>query len=359
MISSNLEYYFKHYTPQEAPFMHHQLSKWGIDKPLAGLRVLHHVPLVQNTLLKIACLVAAGAEVTVTNPSSFMIADAKAIECLKKSSIRYVDHLLDLKKETFDLYFDCGAELYQALGDPKVGAIELTGTGDIYYRQQKLDFPVVSIDQTRTKQLETIFGTAESASLAIHQLTAINPAEKSWLIFGFGKIGRGLAYFCHQYKTRVKIVELSPENTEEAKQLGLTVIHPADHVEIQAALKYTDIVVTATGKANIFADYSSTWFENKILANMGILDEFGPQIPEKAVLNNKKAVNFVLKDPTPMKYIDPEFYAHNMAALQLLSIKNTRGIQNLLPDWDEKIIREWCQFHQVSSDEIEQWFIRF
>ena len=87
-----------------------------------GFNVLHHVPLVPNTLLKIACLVASGANVVVTNPS-FMSAHAEAIEALEKDAIPYIENLEQLQGQQFDLYFDCGAELYQALGSPLIGAV--------------------------------------------------------------------------------------------------------------------------------------------------------------------------------------------------------------------------------------------
>jgi adenosylhomocysteinase len=46
--------YFNKYSKTDAPFMHRQLHEWSRTKPLANMRVLHHLPLVPNTLLKIA-----------------------------------------------------------------------------------------------------------------------------------------------------------------------------------------------------------------------------------------------------------------------------------------------------------------
>lgn len=88
---------FNQYPATEAPFMYQQLADWRASRPLAGLRVLHHVPVVPNTLLKIACLIAAGAEVTVTNPSSFCQAHPKALACLKEAGIAYVDNPATLR----------------------------------------------------------------------------------------------------------------------------------------------------------------------------------------------------------------------------------------------------------------------
>ena len=68
--------------------MHRQLIDWYNKRPFTGIRVLHHVPVVPNTLLKIACLIEAGAEVTVTNPS-FLSANSKAVASLRAAGVRY------------------------------------------------------------------------------------------------------------------------------------------------------------------------------------------------------------------------------------------------------------------------------
>ncbi len=68
--------------------MHRQLIDWYNKRPFTGIRVLHHVPVVPNTLLKIACLIEAGAEVTVTNPS-FLSANSQAVASLRAASVRY------------------------------------------------------------------------------------------------------------------------------------------------------------------------------------------------------------------------------------------------------------------------------
>lgn len=351
---SSLLHYFDEYVKEEAPFMHYQLKEWLNTRSLRGLRVLHHVPVVTNTLLKIACLIEAGAIVTVTNPS-FMQPAAVAIESLHTAGIRYVADFDEIKDEPFDLYFDCGAELYQALGAPRMGAIELTASGDQFYRQQTLDFPVVSIDSTWTKQLETVFGCAESSHTAIAQLTGQNPAEKTWVIFGFGKIGRGLAYFCSQHDTPITIVDISETQRAAAQKLGLKAIDPQNNLALQHALAGADIVVTATGGKAVLDAYPYEWFKGKVLANMGIYDEYGSHFTEDEVLNRKAPVNFILKDPTPMKYIDPEFYIHNIAA-SFFRENLTAGVHALPEEVDQTILKRWCDYHAFPFDIIQQWF---
>ncbi|RUR07323.1 NAD-binding protein [Legionella sp. km772] len=349
--------YFNVYSPKEAPFMHKQLGAWEKSQPLKGLNIVHHVPVVENTLLKIACLTKAGAKVTVTHPYSFCQASEVAIATLSNAGIRFIEDPKTLKNECFDLYFDCGAELYQILGAPQIGAIELTGSGDEFYRQQELSFPVISIDRTLTKQLETVFGCAESSYTALSLLTGIDPASKSWLIFGFGKIGRGLAYYCKQNQLPIVVVDVCDKQRQLAQSLGIKAIHPEDNDLLKEAILNADIIATATGKKAIMNAYPTSWFSGKILANLGVYDEFGPLFREELVLNNKKALNFVLKDPTPMRYIDPEFWIHNQAALLLLSDKLSHEVHSIPEELDKQIIENWCAYHSFPLSMIKRWFI--
>ncbi|WP_230309950.1 NAD(P)-dependent oxidoreductase [Legionella pneumophila] len=265
--------YLEMYHPQIAPFMHLQINEWDKNRPLEGVKILHHVPLVPNTLLKIAALVAANAEVTVTNPASFCQAHPDAITCLHNSGIAYVENLDLLRDETFDVYMDCGGQLHQRLGRPLTGAIELTGSGDQYYRSLKtLDFPVISIDHTMTKQLETVFGCAESSHQAIQKLTGVDPTNKNWLIFGFGKIGRGLAYFCLEHQVPVTVVDSSVHQCDLAFNLGIEAIRPEEHDKLEKAVAKADIILTATGGKNIMSEYPRAWFDGKILGNLGAVD---------------------------------------------------------------------------------------
>lgn len=117
-------------------------------------------------------------------------------------------------------------------------------------------------------------------------------------------------------------------------------------------------MVTATGKEAILDVYPVDWFRGKILANMGVLDEYGAQFDACDVLNNKLAINFVLEDPTPMQFMDSEFYAHNIAALELLHSDLPCGVSNLSKQMDQEIIGRWCQYHHLSVEEVTKWFVK-
>lgn len=302
-------------------------------------------------------MIAAGADVTVTNPS-FMSANPRAVASLRAAGVPYVENLNDLIEEKFDIYLDCAAELYQTLGAPRLGAVELTGSGDQLYREQSLSFPVVSVDTTMTKQLETVFGCAESTYSALSQLVpGINPAEKSWIIFGFGKIGRGLAYFCIQHGARVVVVDVCEKQRLAAESLGIEAINPQDTAAVEHAAAKADIVMTATGRKAIMDVYPREWFKGKILANLGVYDEYGPQFFPDEVLNHKEPINFTLNDPTPMRYIDPEFYIHNIAGLVIAQRLLSNGVHGLPPEIDLPLIHRWCTYHSFSPATLSHWFV--
>ena len=55
-----------------------------------------------------------------------------------------------------------------------------------------------------------------------------------------------------------------------------------------------------------------------IIANMGVEDEFGRDVPVSRVLNEKRPLNFILDEPTHLKYIDATMALNNYGIEKLL-----------------------------------------
>lgn len=70
-----------------------------------------------------------------------------------------------------------------------------------------------------------------------------------------------------------------------------------------------------------------------LIANMGVEDEFGPEVPAERVLNAKSPLNFVLEEPTHLKYIDPTMALDNYGALEVLGGALLRGSTVLRRRW--------------------------
>ena len=344
---------FAYYKPSVAPFMHKMLKHYSETQPFKGLSIAHNVPLTQTTLLKIACLQQAGATVTVTNPS-FMQQDEATINVLYNEKVRYKS-LDDITGE-FDFLLDCGAELIDRC-HANLGIVELTRTGAMRYENYKTTkVPIVSVDNTRLKSLETCLGTGEGVYRAITHLSSKDLTNKKLLIFGFGKVGTGIAYYFSKITPHISIVDMLPERLERIKSRKYNAIF-GNHIEtVETAIKEADIIVTATGIKDLISNsFPQHWFKNKILANAGAEDEFGFLFKAEQVLAKKQPVNFALKEPTLMPFLDPIFYAHNLAIEDSLH-DQTPGFRPLNLEDDTLIVEQWAKHHGWSLQQLNNIF---
>lgn len=353
LAMSHFTEFFALYDRTTAPFMHQMLEQYGKTKPLQGFTVAHNVPLTLTTLLKIACLDAAGANVTVTNPS-FMLENPKTIDVLQQEGIRYLP-LADVSG-SFDLLLDCGAELIEQC-HANQGIVELTRTGAMRYESyQNAHVPIISVDNTRLKSLETCLGTGEGVYRAIMKLAKKQLHNKKLLIFGFGKVGTGIAYYFSKITQDIAVVDMLPERLQRIEQRGYQAISAELPKQVEAAIKQADIIVTATGIKDLISNsYDPAWFKGKILANAGAEDEFGFNFKESDVLAAKKPVNFALKEPTLMRFLDPIFYAHNLAIEDALN-DTTAGFRPLNEATDKSIVELWAKYHGWPLDELDRIF---
>jgi len=344
---------FAHYPPEVAPFMHQMLADYRAKQPYKGFTIAHNVPLTQTTLMKIACLKAAGADIVVTNPS-FMTEDKDTIKVLANENVHYVP--LEFVNGEFDFLLDCGAELVDSCYARK-GIVELTRTGAMRYQQHKeFNVPIVSVDDTRLKCLETCLGTGEGVYRAITQIANIVLTNKNILIFGYGKVGIGIAYYFSKITPNIIIAEADRERLTLIEQRGYQSVDAKQSQLIEHAAEASDLIITATGLKDIISDnYHSGAFKNKLLANAGAEDEFGFAFEASEVLADKKPVNFILKEPTLMEFLDPIFYAHNIAIDDALNNKQT-GFRALDQKADEEIVGQWAKHHGWTVEKLNTIF---
>ena len=334
---------FRYYSPKKAPFLHQMRAEVLQQKPFKGLRIAHNIPLVNNTLMKIACLVAGGAEVSVTCPS-FLQAHDSAIAVLHNESIEYVPTPADFAGRSFDMLLDCNAELGAVL-TPTVGAIEVTQGGANRYRAMHPNYPVISVDDSLTKQIETCIGTGEGMARALEMLLPdrINDIQQIG-IFGFGKVGKGIAFALKRRQKNVTIFEPNTQSREVAKSLSFKTYNVDKHTVYQH-LPSLDCIITATGIENCMSlSFDDEPFRGKILTNVGVTNEWGSKFAAHPLLLNEGwPINFLLDDPTPMEYIDPVMYAHNLSVFALKS--TPPGVYALEDSIDTQIVERWKAFH--------------
>lgn len=316
----------KRYGVEEYVCLDAQRTQWQASRPLDGIRIVDFTPVFRNTLTKYEPLIAAGAELVIgLHPQ--IPADAGLVAELSALGLRTTTHPTS---EDFDLVLDCAGKNADLAAN--FGHVELTQSGIAAYKGSL--GPVVVVDMSDLKLLETVFGTGDSYFRALEHL-CVPAAEGPVLIFGGGKVGTGIAYAAQQRSIEPIIVDFPGSGL---RFVDTTVVSAADPDAVKAAITRAHTIVTATGKRNSVAQFAEALtHSNALLANMGVDDEFGAGVPAERVLHSKVPVNFVLDEPTLLTYLDPVFALSNAAAVQLVAGETASGISAPLSDTEEKI----------------------
>lgn len=336
------------YADKEYPVGRYQAKLWVQTSPLAGLRVLDATPIFQNTISKYISLIQAGADLVV-GLSDIMPKDEEVVAWLKSLGVPVVT-----PEDNFgavDLILDCAGAFSRLT--PSIGYVELTRSG--VYQYEHAVKPVFIADGGRIKRIETCLGTGESYFRALTQLGYGNFKGKSIVIFGSGKVGTGLITYAHKYGCRVTVVTRPQDVSDVVRKLSDVIIAAGDSPAIRLAVLGADYVVTATGVADALAQTcpAEVFMQSKaVVANMGVEDEFGAALPADRVLEAKHPVNFILKDPTLMKYIDATMALHNAGAVWLSEHRDARGLIDP-PAELEKELLDVCRRDGTIADELQ------
>lgn len=308
-LRSYLEQYYK---TEECPSLLAQAEEWSATKPLEGLSILDATPLFRNTLAKHYALMAGGAKVYVPQVS-IMPSDPAIFAKLEEFGIG-VAHKGD---NFFDIVLDCSGQFSRL--KPKLGFAELTRSGVRRYEHAPTR-PVFVADSGRIKRIETALGTGESLFRALRQLGHSDFKGRRLLVVGYGKVGRGIVLYA--VKNGMKVTVCDVEDVSNELPDGVSYVNANDTESFNAAASRAWCLVTATGvpgalRRRLQAATLAT--STVMLANMGVEDEFGAEIPEARVLNKKLPLNFILEEPTAMRYIETTMALHNACALELLT----------------------------------------
>lgn len=329
----------RQYAHSEMPFLNKQLEKAKATKPYRGITILHNVPFTKSTLVKLGVLYAGGAELTVTSPS-FMEADPYLVRDFVAAGGRW-KLLHEIHNEVFDFHLDCAAELMSRIA-PKIGTVEITGTGSNKYGVNETSYPVISVDQSSIKNLEGILGTGEAFVRAFETLTQEEIAGKRFMIFGYGKVGKGIAHYLKKKNSDVIVIDKSSENIQRANSSGVEAYLASEVARVEEIAANAFAIVTATGVKNAISDnYHKHAFQAKYLANMGGEDEFGYKFSTKEVMCDKRPINFFIENPTLMRYLDPVFYAHNQGVDILRNSNIDNGLHPFPEVLSEQVVNEW------------------
>lgn len=243
-------------------------DRFARDRPLAGVRVSACLHVTAETAALVRTLQAGGADVVLCGSGPASTQDDVAAALVAGHGVpvfalrgedddtRYA-HLEAACDHRPQLVMDGGAELISILHSARrellsnvVAGTEETATGVLRLRalerDGKLAFPVVAVNEAQAKHLfADRHGSGQSAVEAVVRATGLLVAGSSWVVAGYGAVGRGVAARARGLGAVVAVAEIDPLRALEAVLDGFRVL-PLDD-----ALPGADVVVTATGEARV------------------------------------------------------------------------------------------------------------
>ncbi len=319
------------YRPEEFPALDAQIRRWRESRPFAGAKLLDGTPVFRNTIVKYLALLAGGADLTVSVGNGIPHAPG-ILPLLAEFGLRVADDAA--RRETYDVVLDCAG--VHADTPVRRGFVELTRSGMCRY--QNATQPVFLADESRIKVIETGLGTGDGFRRGMAKFGFGDFRDRNIVLFGCGKVGRGIALHVLEEGAKLTVID----RNKVPVPAGSKLVRLDDRTGVEAALDGAWCVVTSTGIRHALAgkfDAAKLVASKTILANMGVEDEFGPEIPEMRVLNRKQPLNFVLEEPTLLKYIDPTMALDNLGALQILTYDMPAGLNLPAPEQEEEILR--------------------
>lgn len=342
-----LKYLLDFYDENEFPALLNQAKEWKESTPFAGLKILDGTCLFRNTLSKHLALLCGGADLTVTygrgipyDPSLPLLAESFGIKVVGPET----------NLGTFDAVLDCGGVCKSV--SSRLGYVELTRSG--LYHYQNAEQPVFSADNGRIKEIETGIGTGDGFRRALTALGYPEMIGRKIVVFGCGKVGFGVIFRAVEEGAEVYVVD---DLSRVPLPPGVIGVDRFDLKAVENALEGAWAVVSATGiKEALRGMFNPQRLieSSTLIINMGVEDEWGSEIPDERVLCHKKAINFVLEEPTRLRYIDPTMALHNAGVLALTTGTLSKGLNIPSPECEEHILASVYRAGLI-TDEIKRF----
>ena len=283
---------------REMPVLTLIRQRFEKEKPLNGLRVGACLHVTSETANLMLTLKAGGADVALcaSNPLSTNDAVAAALASqhgIKTYAIRgedndtYYQHIEAALDHRPQLTMDDGADLVSVLHKSRpdqiadvIGGTEETTTGVIRLRAMAdhgvLRYPIIAVNEADTKHMfDNRYGTGQSTLDGIIRSTNVLLAGKTFVIAGYGWVGRGLASRAKGHGADVVVTEVDSVKALEAAMDGFRVL------KMDEAARSGDIFVTVTGDVNVLdRKHFEVMKDGAILANSG---HFNSEINLKAL----------------------------------------------------------------------------
>ena len=268
------------------------------EQPLKGLKLAACLHVTSETANLMLALKAGGADLALcaSNPLSTNDAVAAALASLhgiKTYAIKgedndtYYAHIEAALDHRPAMTMDDGADLVSVLHKSRqdqlsevIGGTEETTTGVVRLRAMAergvLRYPIVAVNEADTKHMfDNRYGTGQSTIDGIIRSTNVLLAGKTFVIAGYGWVGRGLASRAKGHGADVVVTEVDSVKALEAAMDGFRVMTMGE------AAREGDIFVTVTGDVNVLdRKHFEVMKDGAILANSG---HFNSEINLKAL----------------------------------------------------------------------------
>src|SRR5256712_11386194 len=283
---------------REMPVLGLIRQRFTKDQPLKGLRLAACLHVTSETANLMLTLKAGGADLALcaSNPLSTNDAVASALashHAVKTYAIRgedndtYYEHIEAALDHGPQLTMDDGADLVSVLHKSRreqlpqvIGGTEETTTGVIRLRAMAehgvLAYPIVAVNEADTKHMfDNRYGTGQSTIDGIIRSTNVLLAGKTFVIAGYGRVGRGLASRAEGHGAAVVITGEDSGKALEAAMDGFRVL------KTDEAARQGVILVAVPGGVNVLVrQYLVATKCGPILANSG---HFNSEINLKAL----------------------------------------------------------------------------
>lgn len=377
--------YRRHINPADIGGLIQLDTQWRQTRPLLQKKILFNGHMTWITLVMIEALLNAGAEVEVTVAPE-LVAHAPVLQALRESHTPFLSPIPTYKQSGYyDVIYDCGAGMRKVI--PKIGRLELTHTNPAMEAASVV--PVISVNLSQTKAIETRLGTGQSlvrvlSHWAQQALRAASTAETDpfkravllqmvdparlfaasrFMIWGYGQVGGGVAEALVKAGTpraQIIVVDVHPPAVARAQQAGYIGLclpsegqtNESDLPKIRQAFQNLFAVITATGVPGAVAQYfrPKDFDAVSLLINMGTEDEFGAEFPAHRVAHDKKPANFLLPEPTEMIFLDAIFTLYLKAVEQLLGHPPlAAGLHPVSSTLDQAVLIQWWKRYRQTA----------
>jgi len=251
-------------------------------KPFAGLTIGMCLHVEPKTAVLCSVLQAGGASVVITGSPGTTKNDVAA--ALKHTGVivygqqeddsaQHQENIRQVISHDPHLLLDNGADLVAAYpvhpGQGRlIAGTEETTTGANRLRGElrgALAFPIIIINDSPLKLImENEHGVGPTIVEGFMRETNLLVQSRSFVVFGYGSVGRGIARCLRRLGGQVAVVELDPVRALEAALDGMRVTTREDSLDIG------EVFFTATGRPAVIAGESFDRLpDGAILANAG------------------------------------------------------------------------------------------